>query len=96
MYNFPAGIRRATVTVSHGANVAATSTASVSASVAGAQVGDRAIVTPVAAPAAGILVGAGRQVTTAGQVIIDIANVTTVTVAAGTAVQYNVSLLSGG
>lgn len=80
------------VTVNHGANVAAHSTNQVNVACTGAVVGDRPYVSPAAAPVAGILVGQCPTVTTAGSITVCIANVTTATVAAGTAVVYNVEL----
>lgn len=80
------------VTVNHGANIAAGATQQTVVTCADAQVGDRPYVCPAAVPAAGIVVTQSPTVTTAGSITVCTANVTTATVAAGTAVVYNVEL----
>lgn len=80
------------ITVNHGANVAAGTTQQTTVACSGAEVGDRPVLFPAAAPAAGIAVTGCPTVTTAGSITVCIANVTTATVAAGTAVVYNVEL----
>lgn len=96
MYQFPgnANIQRAQVTLNHGANIAANTVQLATATVSGVTTNDRVVVNPVAAPATGILVGSAR-VTGAGTVEIEVANITTATVAAGTAVVYNLQIFKG-
>lgn len=93
-YFFPGNSNtlRGSVTLNHGANVAAGVTQDTTVAVTNAAIGDRVWVSPAAVPTAGIVVGAQAAVTVAGQVSIRIANITTATVAAGTAVVYNVTL----
>jgi hypothetical protein len=80
------------ITVSHGASVAAATGVSTVVPCTDAQVGDRPYISPAAVPATGIIVGQSPTVTTAGSITVCIANVTTATVSAGTAVVYNVEL----
>lgn len=96
MYQFSgnANIQRVQVTLNHGANIAANTVQLATATVSGLTTNDRVQVNPVAAPATGILVGAAR-VTGAGTVEIEVANITTATVAAGTAVVYNLQVFKG-
>ena len=84
---------RGSVTVNHGANIAAATTQQTTVAFTGAEVGDRVLSQPAAAPAAGIAVTESPAVTTANVITVCVANVTTATVAAGTAVVYNVTLL---
>lgn len=84
---------RGSVTITHGANIAAATTQQTTAALASALVGDRVICFPAAAPVAGIAVTESPVVTTAGVITVCVANVTTATVAAGTAVVYNVQLI---
>lgn len=88
-----ATLLRGQVTISHGANIAAGATQDTTAAFTSAVIGDKVLATPAVAPASGILVGASPAVTTAGQVTISVANITTATVAAGTAVVYDVTLV---
>lgn len=83
---------RGQVTINHGASIAVGSTNQTTVAFTGAVVGDVVAINPVAAPVAGILVGNGR-VSSANVIQVDVANVTTATVAAGTAVVYNVVLI---
>lgn len=94
MYFFPgnANVLRGQVTLNHGANIAGNATQDTTAAVTNAAVGDRVFVSPNANPASGIVVSAATSVTVAGQVSIRIGNITTATVAAGTAVVYNLSI----
>ncbi len=100
MYQFPgnANVQRVAVTLNHGANIAANTVQLATATVSGLTTNDRVSVNPVAAPATGILVGAARvsgsatATNSAGTVELEVANITTATVAAGTAVVYNLSV----
>lgn len=82
--------RRASVTINHG-TIAVGSTNFNTATITGLAVGDRVIACPVAAPVAGILVGQAR-VSTTNVIEVAVANVTTATIAAGTAVVYDVQI----
>ena len=85
---------RGSVTISHGASIAASSRQDTTASFPGAVVGDKPICSPAAANAsASIITVASPLVTTAGLISVSVANIGTATVAAGTAVVYNVELV---
>jgi hypothetical protein len=84
---------RGQVTISHGASIAANTRQDTTVAFNGAQLGDRAFVNPAAAPAAGIIVVEPIVCTVAGQITVSVANITTATVAAGTAVVYNITLI---
>lgn len=91
MFLANAGVLRGQVTVSHGANVAANSRAETTVAFAGAAVGDGVLCIPAVANAsASILTPQAPTVTTAGIISVPVANIGTATVAAGTAVVYNV------
>ena len=88
-----AAIARGQVTVSHGASVPANSRQDTTVAFNGAVVGDKAVVSPAAAPATGIIVVEPIVCTVAGAITVSVANITTATVAAGTAVVYNITLI---
>jgi hypothetical protein len=89
-----ANIVRGQVTVSFGANIAAHSRADVTAAFNGAAVGDKPICTPAIVNAsASIIPVPSPAVTTANVITVSHANLGTATVAAGTAVVHNVSLI---
>ena len=100
MYQFPgnANVQRSNVTLNHGANIAANTVQLATVTVTGVTTNDRVLATPSAAPATGIIVGAARvsgsatATNSAGTVEIEVANITTATVAAGTAVVYNLQV----
>jgi len=84
---------RGQVTVSHGASIAASSRQDTTAAFTGAAVGDKPKITPAAVNAsASIIVVESPAVTTANVITVSVANIGTTTVAAGTAVVYNVDL----
>ncbi len=84
---------RGSVTISHGANIAAQTRQDTTVAFANAALGDKCLVAPAAAPAAGIVVVEPIVCTVAGQITVSVANITTATVAAGTAVVYNITLI---
>lgn len=88
---------RGQVTINHGASIAANTRQDSTVAFNGAAVGDKVLVNPAAAPATGIVVVEPIVCTVAGQITVSVANITTATVAAGTAVVYNITLfkLSG-
>jgi hypothetical protein len=89
-----AAIYRGQVTISHGANIASVSRQDTTAAFAGAVVGDKPKITPAVVNAsASIIVVEAPTVTTAGLITVSVANIGAATVAAGTAVVYNVDLI---
>lgn len=85
---------RGQVTISHGASIAANSRQDTTATFAGAAIGDKPKITPAVVNAsASIVVVESPTVTTVNVITISAANIGTATVAAGTAVVYNVDLL---
>ncbi len=82
--------RRTTVTINHGV-IAAGASQATTVACSGLAVGDRVVTNPNAAPEAGILIGAPR-VSTTDVLEVSVANVTTATVDAGSAVVYNVQI----
>lgn len=82
------------VTVSHGASVAGTSRLDTTVAFPNAVVGDMVLVSPQAAPATSIIVTPVIRCTVAGQITVSIANLSTATIAAGTAVVYDIQLLN--
>ncbi len=84
---------RGQVTITHGANIAAASRQDTTATFTGAAVGDKPKITPAVVNAsASIIVVESPTVTTANVITISVANIGAATVAAGTAVVYNVDL----
>lgn len=82
------------VTVSHGANISANTRLDTTVAFPNAVIGDMVLAAPQAAPAAGIVVLPAIRCTVAGQITISVANITTATVSAGTAVVYDIQLLN--
>lgn len=84
---------RGSVTISHGANIPGTSTQITTAAFVGAALGDTVLAAPAADPIDEVLVGIGPVVTTVDIIEIMVGNLSTATVAAGTAAVYNIMLL---
>lgn len=83
-----------TVTINHTTSIAANSRQDTTVAFANAVIGDTVLVNPQAAPAAGVVVVPPIRCTVAGQITVSIANITTATVAPGTAVVYDIQLVN--
>ncbi len=94
MFEGNANILRGSVTISHGASIAATARTDFTASFTNAAVGDRVIANPaVVNPNPAVIQLESPVVTTANVITVSLGNLTTVTTTAGTAVVYQVTLI---
>ncbi len=94
MFQGNANILRGSVTVSFGASIAGSARTETTVAFTNAQVGDQVVATPaIANPNAAVVPCESPVVTTANVISISVANLSTATTTAGTAVVYRVALI---